>query len=553
MFCKHCGMESTTPGVCSWCRHPLTAAATDRGVPSTAGTQAEVSDQPAAQPNVSDPFAAQAAAQAAAAQAPSAPAIPGADDAQRPIIGVRGKPQIRPVPPPGHVPVGAPIPRPVAPPQPLARPVPPPAAPQAARPVPAAPVVPTSTPTSSAAPVIPAATVFNEEPAAPAPAFSAPVPPAPAFTIDEDLPPLANVAPAAPAPRPPVQPMAAPAPSPAPVDVQPYQQAAPVMPVAPVPPPPRQAPAMQPVAQAAPTVLPHAAMPAAVSPVPPPPRAAASPTGRAYPSGKQPLNAEPEPEPEEVVGLASGVSASARPNMPSSADMHIQAALSGTNGMVQSKYYSGQMVDTISGTQYDAATGAVTSAAQPAPAAGNAQDIIFHWDDPDEAAAPMLGKFASIFVMVLVVCGLVANFLPDAWVAPLCISTFLGGMLLPVFRVIPWQDEDSDDAVILLLLTLTMGPAVGLACYCVICLIRQEWNSSAIGCMGVAVVSRIVMELCAKHGFSLPMVNVPWVQPPPAATPEESVSLPANIMICYTALLAMAGWYIANVFHKADE
>jgi hypothetical protein len=233
--------------------------------------------------------------------------------------------------------------------------------------------------------------------------------------------------------------------------------------------------------------------------------------------------------------------------------MNLHAALSGSNGLVQSKYYSGQMVDTISGTQYDAASGSVTSAPPLPGQSATAPPIIFHWDEPTENVGPLFVKYLLSFLLVLAVGGLTAGLLPYAWVAPLGIATFLGGMMLPVFRIIPWQDEDSDDAVWLLLLLLVLGPAVGLVSYCVICLIRQEWNSSVLGCLGVALVARIVMELCAQHGFSLSMVNVPWVQPPPAANPDDSVSLQANIFISYTSLLAMAGWYVANVFHKADE
>jgi hypothetical protein len=258
-----------------------------------------------------------------------------------------------------------------------------------------------------------------------------------------------------------------------------------------------------------------------------------------------------EIEHDEQVGLAHGMAASNRPIIPSVADLHIQAALSSTAGLVQSKYYQGQMVDATSQTMYDSMSGKVTSA-PPIPGS-TGPPIIFHWDEPQEDIGPLLLKFLGSFAGVLVVCGLIAGLAPEAYYVPLIIATFMGGMLLPVFRLIPWQDEDSDDAVILLMLLLIFGPAIGLVIYGAICLLRQEANVSVIACLAVAFVTRVVMELSAQHGFSMVMLNPPWVAPPTAAAAEQTTSLAANIFISWTSLLAMVGWYAANIFHKADE
>ncbi len=257
-----------------------------------------------------------------------------------------------------------------------------------------------------------------------------------------------------------------------------------------------------------------------------------------------------EAEVEEVGGLASGVAASNKPSIPSIQQMHAQAAMTASLGLVHSKYYSDTMVDSISGFHYNPA-GEVTSA-PPIPGS-TAPPIIFHWDEPTEDLGPLLLKYLLSYAGVLLVCGLTAGFFPTAYVAPLCFATFFGGMFLPVFHLIPWQDEDADDAVWLLILSLVFGPAVGLVIYTVICLLRQEANVSVLALLGVALFSRGVMELSAGHGFSMMILNPPWITPPPATNPEDSISLPANIFTSWTSLLAMAGWYIANVFHKADE
>ncbi len=261
-----------------------------------------------------------------------------------------------------------------------------------------------------------------------------------------------------------------------------------------------------------------------------------------------------EQEAVESVGLAAGVSANSRPSMLSNSEMQLKTALSGSSGMVQSKYYDGHMVDTIAGVQYNGSTGAVASA--PTTTSGgntSAPAIVFHWDEPQEKTVPQLPKYLLSFTGILVICGLLAWAFPTAFAAPICIATFLGGMLLPVFRVIPWQDDDADDAVLLLVLLLVFGPAIGLVIYGFVCLARQDAAVSVIGCLSVALAGRVVIELAAMRGFNTAMFNVPWVTPPSGATPELSTSLVTNIFTSWTSLFAMAGWYVANVFHKADE
>lgn len=232
------------------------------------------------------------------------------------------------------------------------------------------------------------------------------------------------------------------------------------------------------------------------------------------------------------------------------------AAAMNSGAMVQSKYYSGHMVDTIAGVTYDPRSGTVTSGVGNTPYksnGGNGTDIIFHWDEPAEPMAPRFLKFLLSFMGVLLAAGLCAGFLPEAFVAPLCLAGFVGGMLLPVFKLVPWQDEDSDDAVWLFVLLLVFGPAIGIVIYGAVALVRQEFNIVVLACMGVALLTRIVVEVAAQRGFHMGIVNPPWVAPPAAANPEETPSFVASIFTSWTSLLVMVGWYVANVFHKEDE
>ena len=649
MFCKHCGMESTTPNVCSWCRHPLTAAT---GEPGTR-TASAPPPPPPNRPNVPRPISESARGQTPYVQnepeeeepeiaapwsmAPTdvAPVTPtfdrgsestsGAEPAQghRPIIGVRGRPT-RPGAPPSAPPVSPQVSGWVDPPMEAAQPAsPPPASPpppivrhvdevkqadptpvQATRPnapqlgarMPAPPAprgtghrapiaqpVPPkgeaasnrqAQPPVQATPVSPAANApASPQPALAQPAAVATTPTPAAAPVQSTAPtPVVQAQPASVAPTPrveqqPTRPSGPVFDIPIPGQAQRPRAAAPPVQSAPAPisvqtaPPPQSrraettpAHAPQPQGYAAPNPASappqqsrHSPQPGGYNPLQPTQGMQAQrPNVRTSRGG--PLNHEPEHE--EAGGLAAGVAASNKPVIPSIQAMHAQAAMNNTMGLNVSKYYGDMMVDTIAGTTYNA-SGEVSSAA-PIPGA-TAPPIIFHWDEPTQNLGPLLAKYIGSFIGVLLVCGLVAGFLPDAYVAPLCFATFLGGMLLPVCRLIPWQDEDSDDVVWLLILSLVFGPAIGLVIYGVVCALRQEANVSVFALLGVAFVSRVIIELCAQHGFAMVMVNPPWVQPPAAATPELSMSLVASIFTSWTSLLAMAGWYIANVFHKADE
>ena len=611
MFCKHCGMESTTPNVCSWCRHPLTAASSDAGArqPSVPPARSRPSPPPPISRSVPVQFAQEEPDEPDAAgpepelevtapwnasppPPPAAPPtrtdVPGPApanlqdrQASRPIIGVRGRPspvQPQGVPPPPVQQHGTPPPpiqrSPSAPPPPIVRSAqpgqpqtPPPAAPRPD----SAPPPPIVRSTTAPPPPIIRQAPGTASTSAPAPA-SPLTPEVP--SSQGSLPPLAsqpapqNVrVPAPPTPRGPIPR------SPAPPGSPPPSIAQPVVPPASQPvqqrpvqqqgvaPPGRPQTEPQPPLFTSPPVAPRGAQPGPMPPIPPrstpgaPPAAIPANTismpaaQRPAAPSRQPQNLEPDSE--EKYGLAHGQAVSNRPVIPSVADLHIRAAQSSTNSLVQSKYYQGQLVDATSQTMYDAASGRVTSA-PPIPGS-TGPPIIFHWDEPQDDIGPLVVKFLASFGGILLVCGLIAGFLPDAFVAPLCIATFMGGMLLPVFRLIPWQDEDSDDAVYLLLLLLVFGPAIGLVIYGAICLLRQEANVSVIACLSVAFVTRIVLELSAQHGFTMVMLNPPWVAPPTAGAMEQTTSLVANIFTSWTSLLAMAGWYVANIFHKEDE
>ena len=118
----------------------------------------------------------------------------------------------------------------------------------------------------------------------------------------------------------------------------------------------------------------------------------------------------------------------------------------------------------------------------------------------DSGPSPMslLLRYLGVFALILVVMGILSFIAKSLYVVPMVIAMFAGALLLPVMRVTPWADEDSDDVVWFVLLTLLFGPLVALIIYGTVAVIRQEFNASILGCLAVAALARIVGEVATS-------------------------------------------------------
>jgi len=229
----------------------------------------------------------------------------------------------------------------------------------------------------------------------------------------------------------------------------------------------------------------------------------------------------------------------------------------GTFTPAKSKYYVGQVVDPVSGTHYNADTGRPISGPMSSAAhhlgdgntPGMAQTIPI--EEIVEERSPMigLGKYTIALAGILCVTALFSFVFTTHYVLPLLAAQFFGAMLLPVMRVVPWADEDADDAVLFVLLTLACGPIVGLIFYGVISLLRQDANPAIMGCFIVAALARLVVEAAVGvtpegAGFAITQL-VPFAQ-----VQHFDIRL---LLINWSPLVALAGWYTASIFHKLDE
>lgn len=170
----------------------------------------------------------------------------------------------------------------------------------------------------------------------------------------------------------------------------------------------------------------------------------------------------------------------------------------------------------------------------------------------DDGPTPMelLTRYAGVFALILLGVGLLSFVVKSFYIVPMVIAMFAGGMLLPILHVTPWADEDSDDLVWFVLLTLLFGPVVSLIIFGMVALVRQEFNPSILGCFIVAGLARVVGEL-ASGGVGIP--HLISATSPFGSLGHIDAHLVEMLLLNWAGFAALAGWYAAGSFHKEDE
>lgn len=213
---------------------------------------------------------------------------------------------------------------------------------------------------------------------------------------------------------------------------------------------------------------------------------------------------------------------------------------------VKSKYYQDVVVDPVSGTHYDLITNKATAELNPEKRRARAQD-----DDEDEGPTEWdypkrVRWFLFIYASVLVMTGAAAFFNQKPYWIALFISNLVMGVILPVSKVVPWQDEDPDDVGWLFVGTLAVGPVVAFCVYGVWSLMRRATNYAIVGCLAVSACTRIVVELSTGNP-TMRWIFVPW------SGNYGEVPIAQVFYVSWAGLFTMLGWYLGNIFHKLDE
>ncbi len=231
----------------------------------------------------------------------------------------------------------------------------------------------------------------------------------------------------------------------------------------------------------------------------------------------------------EPGGLADGMSAPR-----TYAESHLPAMES--VGTEQSKYYPGKVVDSTSGTHYDAVTGRPLEGPRKREA-----ELEIDWE-PVVSMPTLVMRYLCAFAGVVGITCLLAHAYKENYVLTLLASLFFSGVLLPIMDVVPKQRDDSEDAFWFAGLVMVFGPTIGLIIYMVIGIMKQSVNPAIVGCFIVSILLQLAVYLAA--GQTRLLFGPPWVQ--------TGFDLP-TLFINWSALASLAGWAFANVFHRFDE
>ena len=269
------------------------------------------------------------------------------------------------------------------------------------------------------------------------------------------------------------------------------------------------------------------------------PTAASEPTVTGSPEPFAEPGAEPE---EEVGGLAAG---QAKPVEKATVPTAESQMFSANAGAPMSKYYPGKTIEETTGI------GANDYIPPPAPEVAakpkytkkkTEPDLHIEWEQPEVSSAAVWGKFAAALAGILAVSGALALATRPSILIPLLIANFAGSIMIPVLRVGPWQDEESEDSIFLFILTLIFGPFISLTIYGVMSAVKQMTNPAVLGIMIVAAVTRVALGAISGP-FTISMM-----------TPFQAGRFdPVLLLLQWGGLAGMAGWVFANFFHKLHE
>lgn len=172
---------------------------------------------------------------------------------------------------------------------------------------------------------------------------------------------------------------------------------------------------------------------------------------------------------------------------------------------------------------------------------------------PPASRLPVIGRFVSFFLPVLLIQAALTYFLPKFYVIPWLGALVIGALLLPVLRVTPFPDEDPDDMAMFVILTLLFGPIAGLTIFAVIGALRQSINPALVGCFIVAICSLFVNAI-TLHSGNLGH-TILYTMPFTPFTAKTVIGWPVIkvLLLDWMSLITLVGWYMSTSFRKLDE
>ena len=154
----------------------------------------------------------------------------------------------------------------------------------------------------------------------------------------------------------------------------------------------------------------------------------------------------------------------------------------------------------------------------------------------------LVARYLCAFAVLVGITCLIAHAYKEFYPIVLLASLLVAGVLLPIMEVVPKQRDDSDDMWIFVGLVMGFGPAIGLIMYAVVGLMRQSANPAVVGCFIVSSMLQFAIYIVASP--TLLLFGPPWVQ--------QGFDVRV-LLVNWCSVASIAGWALANIFHKFDE
>lgn len=170
---------------------------------------------------------------------------------------------------------------------------------------------------------------------------------------------------------------------------------------------------------------------------------------------------------------------------------------------------------------------------------------------PVEIEAPEIAPFGVriekyLGVMTILLAGgmATAHYLPQIWLIPFFALLFASGLLLGLFRVIGYYDDEFFDVAVVMAMWMFIGPVYATLAYMLLCLVKGGLNHSILGLMASCIVIRLTIG-AAAHGFSDTAIYM--------LTFRVALDYITWMVLLFPATLLIGGWICASFTRPLNE
>ena len=153
-------------------------------------------------------------------------------------------------------------------------------------------------------------------------------------------------------------------------------------------------------------------------------------------------------------------------------------------------------------------------------------------------------KYLGVMTILLAAGMAVSHYLPGAWLGPFLALLFMSGLLLGSCRVVGYYDDEFSDVLILLAVTMFVGPVYATVAYLFVSFLRQDANFSLVGLMASYVAIRLAIG-SAAHGF-VDTINY-------MLTFQVSFDIIPRVLQLFPTCVLVGGWICASFTRPLNE